>query len=89
VALVQPAISDCVRAGLVAEEDGRVELSDQGRERFRAFAGELWEWLTREVEEANGAPLDDQGRQDLRVIARRLLLSDDPVTEPVEIAQAG
>ena len=59
------------------------------RERFRAFARELWEWLTAQVEDVNGAPLDDQGREDLRLIARRVLLSEDPVTEPMEIAQAG
>ena len=42
-----------------------------------------------EVEQANGEPLDDQGREDLRTIARRQMLSDDPVTEPIELAQAG
>ena len=41
------------------------------------------------MEDANGEPLDDQGREDLRTIARRLMLSDDPVTEPKEVAQAG
>jgi hypothetical protein len=45
-------------------------------------------WL-REVETANGEPLDDQGREDLRTIARRVLLSEDPVAEPMELAQAG
>ena len=69
--------------------DGRVELSQQGREQFRAFVRELWGWLVVEVERANGEPLDEQGREDLRTIARRQMLSDDPVTEPIEIAQAG
>jgi hypothetical protein len=89
MALIRPAVDDAIRSGLVSEEGGRIELSEHGRERFRAFVWELWEWLTREVEEANGEPLDDQGREDLRVIARRVLLSDDPVSEPMEIAQAG
>lgn len=66
-----------------------VELTDLGRERFTVFVRELWGWLVTEVELANGAPLDDEGRDDLRSIARRVLLSDDPVSEPMEIAQAG
>jgi hypothetical protein len=66
-----------------------VELTDQGREQFRAFVRELWQWLVVEVELANGEPLDEQGREDLRTIARRQMLSDDPVTEPKELAQAG
>ncbi len=89
MALIRPAVDDAIGSGLVSEHEGRVELSEHGRERFTAFVRELWEWLTREVEEANGEPLDDQGREDLRVIARRVLLSDDPVSEPMEIAQAG
>jgi hypothetical protein len=31
----------------------------------------------------------EQGPHDLRNIARRLLLSEDPVNEPVKVAQAG
>ena len=89
MALIRPAIDDAIEGGLVTEQDDRIELSELGRERFRAFARELWEWLTAQVEEVNGAPLDDQGREDLRLIARRVLLSEDPVTEPMEIAQAG
>jgi EmrB/QacA subfamily drug resistance transporter len=89
MALVRPAIDDALQAGLAAEHDGLVELSESGRDQFRAFALELWGWLVGQVEEANGAPLDDQGRDDLRTIARRLLLSEDPVSEPMEIAQAG
>jgi hypothetical protein len=89
MALIRPAIDDCIRAGLLLEADGLVELSEQGREQFRAFVRELWAWLVAEVEQANGEPLDEQGRQDLRTIARRQILSDDPVTEPIEIAQAG
>jgi EmrB/QacA subfamily drug resistance transporter len=89
MALIRPAVDDVVRAGLVSDVEGRIELSELGRERFRAFVLELWAWLTAQVEEANGAPLDDQGRDDLRAIARRVLLSDDPVNEPMEIAQAG
>jgi len=89
MALIRPAVDDAVRHGLVDEAGGRVQLSERGRERFTAFVRELWEWLTSQVEEANGAPLDEQGRADLRTIARRVLLSDDPVSEPMEIAQAG
>jgi EmrB/QacA subfamily drug resistance transporter len=89
MALIRPAIDDVVAAGLVDERDGRIELSEAGRERFRAFVLELWEWLTTQVEEANGEPLDDEGRADLRAVARRVLLADDPVNEPMEIAQAG
>jgi MFS family permease len=89
MALVRPAVDDVVGAGLVTEHDGLVELSEQGRERFRAFVLELWAWLVAQVEEANGVPLDEVGRDDLRAIARRVLLSEDPVSEPMEIAQAG
>ncbi len=89
MALIWPAVDDAIRSGLVSEHGGRVELSEHGRERFRAFVRELWEWLVGEVEEANGEPLDEQGREDLRTIARRVLLSDDPVSEPTELAQAG
>jgi MFS family permease len=89
MALIRPAVDDAIQAGLVGEQDGQVELSDLGRERFTAFVREVWEWLVHEVEEANGEPLDDQGRDDLRAIARRVLLSDDPVSEPMEVAQAG
>jgi EmrB/QacA subfamily drug resistance transporter len=89
MALIRPAVDDAIRAGLVAEGDGRVQLSEQGRERFTAFVREAWEWLVREVETANGEPLDDQGREDLRTIARRVLLSEEPVAEPMELAQAG
>jgi EmrB/QacA subfamily drug resistance transporter len=89
MALIRPAVDDAIQAGLVGELDGQVELSDLGRERFTAFVREVWEWLVHEVEEANGEPLDDQGRDDLRAIARRVLLSDDPVSEPMEVAQAG
>jgi hypothetical protein len=89
MALIRPAVDDAIRHGLVDEAGGRVQLSERGRERFTAFVRELWEWLTAQVEEANGAPLDEQGRADLRTIARRVLLSDDPVSEPMEIAQAG
>ena len=66
-----------------------MELSENGREQFRAFVLELWAWLVDEVETANGEPLDAQGREDLQTIARRQMLSDDPVTEPIELAQAG
>jgi EmrB/QacA subfamily drug resistance transporter len=89
MALVWPVVDDAIRSGLVTEHGGLVELSERGRERFRAFVRELWEWLVAQVEEANGESLDDQGREDLRTIARRVLLSDDPVSEPMEIAQAG
>ena len=89
MALIRPAIDDCVAAGLLQEADNRVELSEQGREQFRAFVLELWGWLVTEVELANGEPLDEEGRDDLRTIARRQMLSDDPVTEPIELAQAG
>ncbi|HEX3930282.1 MAG TPA: MDR family MFS transporter [Nocardioides sp.] len=89
MALVRPALDDVLDAGMVTEQAGLVELSETGRERFRAFVLELWQWLVAQVEEANGAPLDDAGRDDLRLIARRVLLSEDPVSEPMEIAQAG
>jgi EmrB/QacA subfamily drug resistance transporter len=90
MALIKPAVDDCVDAGLLAwTDDGRAELTDLGRERFTAFVRELWSWLVTEVEQTNGAALDEEGRDDLRSIARRLLLSDDPVNEPMEIAQAG
>jgi EmrB/QacA subfamily drug resistance transporter len=89
MALIRPAIDDAIAHGLVTEQDGRVELSEQGRERFTTFVRELWQWLIREVEDANGEPLDEAGRDDLRVIARRAFLSDDPVSEPMELAQAG
>ena len=89
MALIQPAIDDCLALGLLVETHDGVELSEQGREQFRAFVLELWGWLVTEVEMANGEPLDDQGREDLRTIARRQMLSDDPVTEPKELAQAG
>jgi EmrB/QacA subfamily drug resistance transporter len=89
MALIRPAVDDCIRAGLLAEVGDRVELTAQGRERFRAFVLELWSWLTEQVEQDNDDPLDDEGRAELRVIARRILLSADPVTEPMEIAQAG
>jgi EmrB/QacA subfamily drug resistance transporter len=89
MALIRPAIDDCIDAGLVVEHDDCVELSDRGRELFTSFVRELWRWLTTEVEAANGEPLDEQGRSDLRTVARRLLLSEDPVNEPTEVAQAG
>jgi hypothetical protein len=89
MALIWPAVDDAIRSHLLTEHAGTVELSEHGRERFRAFVRELWEWLVAQVEEANGEPRDDQGREDLRVIARRVLLSDDPISEPTEIAQAG
>jgi EmrB/QacA subfamily drug resistance transporter len=89
MALIWPAVDDAIRSHLLTEHAGTVELSEHGRERFRAFVRELWEWLVAQVEEANGEPLDDHGREDLRVIARRVLLSDDPISEPTEIAQAG
>ena len=89
MALIRPAIDDCISAGLLLEAEDRVELTEQGREQFRAFVRELWGWLVTEVEMANGEPLDEQGRDDLRTIARRQMLSDDPVTEPKELAQAG
>ncbi len=89
LALIQPAIDDCIESSLLVEHDGVVELSERGREVFRMFVRELWAWLITQVEETNGAPLDEQGRDDLRTIARRILLSDDPVAEPTEVAQAG
>ena len=89
MALIRPAVDGAIQHGLVDEADGMVQLSELGRERFRAFVRELWQWLTAQVEEANGEPLDDEGRDDLRAIARRVLLSEDPVSEPMEIAQAG
>jgi hypothetical protein len=89
MALIRPAIDDCITRGLLLEAEHRVELSERGREQFRAFVRELWGWLVTEVEVANGEPLGEQGREDLRTIARRQLLSDDPVTEPKELAQAG
>src|SRR4051794_39018459 len=89
MALIRPAVDDCISQGLLREVEGRVELSERGREQFRAFVRELWGWLVTEVETANGEPLDEQGRDDLRTIARRQMLSDDPVTEPKELAQAG
>ncbi len=89
MALIRPAIDDCIEAGLLSESDHLVELTEQGREQFRAFVRELWGWLVTEVEQANGEELDEQGREDLRTIARRQMLSDEPVTEPIELAQAG
>ena len=89
LALIRPAIDDCIESSLLVEHDGVVELSERGREVFRMFVRELWAWLITQVEETNGAPLDEQGRDDLRTIARRILLSDDPVAEPTEVAQAG
>jgi EmrB/QacA subfamily drug resistance transporter len=89
MALIQPALDDVAQLGYVSEHDGLVELSELGRERFTTFVRELWQWLIREVEEANGEPLDEQGREDLRIIARRAFLSEDPVSEPMELAQAG
>jgi EmrB/QacA subfamily drug resistance transporter len=89
MALIRPAIDDCIEVGLLSESAGRVELTEQGREQFRAFVRELWRWLVTEVELANGEPLDEQGREDLQVVARSQMLSDDPVTEPIELAQAG
>ena len=88
-ALIRPAIDDCISVGLLAEAGGRVELTEQGREQFRAFVREVWTWLVAEVELVNGAELNEQGREDLRTIARQQMHSDDPVSEPVEIAQAG
>ena len=91
----RPYISLTLRAGTMRRRGAyllasrRAELTDLGRERFTAFVRELWTWLVTEVELANGAALGDEGRDDLRAIARRLLLSDDPVNEPMEIAQAG
>jgi hypothetical protein len=89
LALIRPAIDDCIDSGFLVEHQGTVELSEHGREVFRRFVRELWAWLTTEVEQVNGERLDDEGRDDLRTIARRILLSDDPVNEPTEIAQAG
>src|SRR4029079_1050978 len=59
MALIRPAIDDAVQHDLVAELGGRVERSKEGGEGFPALVGELWQWLIREVEEANGEPLDD------------------------------
>ena len=89
LALIRPAIDDCLLEGLLTETDGRVELSESGRERFRTVVLELWGWLTEQVERDNDDPLDDQGRDELRVIARRMILSVDPISEPMELAQAG
>ena len=89
LALIRPAIDDCLLEGLLTETGGRVELSESGRERFRTVVLELWGWLTEQVERDNDDPLDDQGRDELRVIARRMILSVDPVSEPMELAQAG
>ena len=73
----------------MVQADDCVGVSELGREQFRVFVRELWGWLVAEGESANGEPLDEQGREDLRVIARRQMLSDEPVTEPKEFAQAG
>ncbi len=89
MALIRPAVDDCLASGLLTESEGQVELTALGRERFTAFVRELWGWLVTEVELANGEPLDEEGRNDLRTIARRQMLSDDPITEPMELAQAG
>lgn len=90
MALIRPAIDDVIRAGMLIEDArGRLLISELGRGEVRGFVTELWRWLRSQVEEANAERLDEDGEQALRTIARRILLSDDPVNEPMEIAQAG
>lgn len=90
MALIRPAIDDVIEAGMLTEDAaGRLLISEPGRREVRGFVTELWRWLRSQVEEANAERLDEEGEEALRTIARRILLSDDPVNEPMEIAQAG
>jgi len=90
MALIRPAIDDVIRAGMLIEDArGRLLISELGRSEVGGFVTELWRWLRSEVEEVNAERLDEDGEEALRTIARRILLSDDPVNEPMEIAQAG
>ena len=89
MALIRPAIDDCIEGGLLLEADGRVELSRAGtravprvRPRALGLAGHRGRAGQRRAARRAGSrgPPHDRARQ---------MLSDDPVTEPKELAQAG
>ncbi len=72
VGVIRPAVDDAVAAGLLRETGGRLSLTAEGELRFGAVVGEVLAWLEEEVVAEGGRPMDDEGRAELRRIARRL-----------------
>jgi hypothetical protein len=90
VGVIQPAIDVAVAAGLLEAGADGLTLTRRGVERFRGVVEAFIGWLTGQVEDVGGAPLDDAGRAELRTLARRLAVSaGPPVGDPVELARAG
>jgi len=90
VGVIQPAIADAVAAGLLVADAKGLTLSPRGVDGFRHVVEAFIAWLTTQIEDTSGAPLDDTGRAELRKLARRLAVSmGTPVADPVELAGTG
>lgn len=77
VGVIQPALDDAERAGLIESHNGGFVLTERGRADFRTVVERLRDWVEAEVEEYHAAPLDATSRDQLRMIARRLALNED------------
>lgn len=89
VGVIQPAIDDAVAAGLLLAGPDGLTLTRRGFEGFRDVVEAFIGWLTGQVEDVGGAPLDDASRAELRRLARRLALSGPPVRDLVTPVDAG
>ena len=90
VGVIQPAIDDAVAAGLLVAGTEGLTLTRRGFEGFRDVVEAFIGWLTSQVEDTSGAPLDEAGRAELRKLARRLAVSmGPPVSDAVELASSG
>ncbi len=84
VGVIRPAIDDAVAAGLLRETGGRLALTEEGETRFAAVVEDVLAWLEEELV-AEGTELDDEGRAQLRRIARHLA-EEQTGLDPAEVA---
>ena len=90
VGVIQPAIDDAVATGLLVAGSEGLTLTRRGFEGFRDVVEAFIVWLTAQLEDVSGEPLDDAARAELRRLARRLAVSQGPpVVDPVELAGSG
>lgn len=90
VGVIQPAIDDAVRAGLMQASPEGLALTQRGFESFRSVIRAVVTWLEQELAEQNGEPLTAASRSQLRTVARRLAVADGPnLSDPVELARHG
>ncbi|HEY3737252.1 MAG TPA: MDR family MFS transporter [Jatrophihabitans sp.] len=77
VELIEPAIADAIRDGLIEERNGGLVLTAAGSNGFRVVVRAFIEWIASEIERENRVQLSEVDLEAIATLAAKLARSDD------------